>query len=458
MLTIFGRPHRNGGFCDGVSRRDFLTIGGTVVGGALTLPHLLAAEVQSGVKATHKAVINVYLPGGPPHLDMWDLKPDAPADVRGEFKPIDTNVNGIRICEHFPRIAKMADKFVFIRSLSGSSGDHDAFQCMTGRKKDPRQMGYWPALGAWASKLQGPVNEAMPPHLTLMYRTGEARWGDPGDGGFLGLAHAPFRLVGGKGNNLQSDGMVLKKGMTLEDLQDRVGLLKAFDDLDRRIDQSGAMEGMDAFHQQALGILTSSKLKDALDLSKETPEVLARYGADDPAFERDGAPRMVRNFCLARRLVEAGARVVSLNFSRWDWHGADGKNFVQGKKDMPLLDQAVSALVTDLHERGLNNDVSVVVWGEFGRTPRINKDASRDHWPQVSCALLAGGGMKTGKVIGETNRLAEHAAKRPVTHQEIFATLYTNLGLDLGKVRVFDPNGRPQYLVEPDTQPLKEVY
>jgi hypothetical protein len=250
--------------------------------------------------------------------------------------------------------------------------------------------------------------------------------------------------------------MVLK-GMTLERLQDRVGLMKAFDELDRRIDQRGIADGMDAFSEQALGILTSSRMKEALDLSKESPEVLNRYGVDDPAFERDGAPRMVRNFCLARRLVEAGARAVSLNFSRWDWHGPDGKNFVQGRKDMPLLDQAVTALVTDLHERGLNQDVAVVVWGEFGRTPRINKDASRDHWPQVSCALLAGGGMKTGQVIGATNRLAEHAAQRPVTHQEIFATLYTSIGLNLSQVRIFDPNGRPQYLVDPGVEAMREL-
>jgi uncharacterized protein (DUF1501 family) len=146
-----------------------------------------------------------------------------------------------------------------------------------------------------------------------------------------------------------------------------------------------------------------------------------------------------------------------MNFSRWDWHGSDGKNFVQGKKDMPLLDKALCAMVSDLHERGLDRDVSVVVWGEFGRTPRINKDASRDHWPQVSCALLAGGGMKTGQVIGETNRNAEHAVKRPVKFQEVFATLYTNLGINLSQTRVFDPNGRPQYLVEPGMEPLAEV-
>ncbi len=456
MLTIFGRPHRNGGFCDGLSRRDFLTVGGTVVGGALSLPHLLAAEAQSGVGRSHKAIINVYLPGGPPHIDMWDLKPDAPQEIRGEFKPIKTNVPGMEICELFPRLAKMADKFAIIRSLSENAGDHDAFQCMTGRKRDPQKVGFWPSMGAWVSKVQGPANKAIPPHLTLMYRTGEQRWGYPGEGGFLGLAHAPFRLVGGKENNLKSEGLTLQ-GMTLERLQDRTGLLDAFDGLDRRIDQSGAMIGMDEFKQQALGILTSSRMKDALDLSKETPEVLARYGVDNPVFERDGAPRMVRNFCLARRLVEAGARVVTLNFSRWDWHGPDGKNFVQGRKDMPLLDMAVSALLTDLHERGLSNDVSVVVWGEFGRTPRINKDASRDHWPQVNAALVAGGGLRTGQVIGATNRLAEHAVKRAVTHEEIFATLYSGLGINLSQTRVFDNNGRPQYLVDPEVQPIREL-
>jgi hypothetical protein len=327
---------------------------------------------------------------------------------------------------------------------------------MTGRKRDPQKVGFWPGMGAWVSKVQGPANKAIPPHLTLMYRTGEQRWGYPGEGGFLGLAHAPFRLVGGKENNLKQEGLTLQ-GMTLERLQDRTNLLGSFDNLDRKIDQSGAMIGMDEFNKQALGILTSSRMKDALDLSKESPEVLARYGVDDPGFERDGAPRMVRNFCLARRLVEAGARVVTLNFSRWDWHGPDGKNFVQGRKDMPLLDMAVSALITDLHERGLSNDVSVVVWGEFGRTPRINKDASRDHWPQVNAALVAGGGMKTGQVIGETNRLGEHAIKRAVTHQEVFATLYTKIGINLSQTRVFDNNGRPQYLVEPEVNPIREL-
>ncbi|HUR55693.1 MAG TPA: DUF1501 domain-containing protein [Gemmataceae bacterium] len=456
MLTIFGKPHRNGGFCDGVNRRDFLTIGGTLLGGGLALPNLLAAEKQAGVSSSHRAIINVFLPGGPPHLDMFDLKPDAPAEVRGEFNPIRTNVPGIDICEHFPQLAKMMDKFVVIRSLSGSHGDHDAYQCMTGRKKDPAKPGFWPSLGAWVSKLQGPADQSVPPHLSLMYPTGEPKWGNPGDGGFIGPAHAPFRLVGSKANGMKSDNMTLQ-GVTLDRLQDRVSLMKGFDDVNREIDRSGMMDGVDTYTRQALDILTSSRLKDALDLSKEPAKVVERYGVDDPAFERDGAPRMVRNFCIARRLVEAGARVVTMNFTRWDWHGSDGMNFVQGRKDMPLLDKAITALVEDLHERGLDKTVSVVVWGEFGRTPRINKQASRDHWPQVSCALMAGGGMRTGQAIGATNRLAEHAVSRPVTHQEIFATLYTNMGLNPNADRVLDSNGRPHYLVEDGVQAIKEV-
>ena len=455
MLTLFGRAHRAGGFCDGVSRRDFLTIGGTLFGGALATPALMAAEARQGIRTSHKSVINIYLPGGPPHIDMWDMKPDAPAEVRGEFRPIDTNVPGVRICEHFPLMARMMDKFAIVRSLVGSSGDHDAYQCMTGRPRTPANLGYWPSFGAWVSKAQGGADPAVPPHLTLMYRTGEQKWGYPGDGGFLGLAHAPFRLSAGSGTG-PADSMTLK-GVTLEQLGDRTSLVRALDTVDRRIDRTGAMDGMDTFGRQALDILTSSRLKDALDLSKESPRTLERYGFDDPAFERDGAPRMVRNFCLARRLVEAGARVVTLNFTRWDWHGSDGKNFVQGKKDMPLLDRAVTALVGDLHDRGLDKDVTVLVWGEFGRTPRLNSQASRDHWPQLSTCLLAGGGMRTGQAIGASNRLGEYAVERPVTHQNVFATLYHNLGIDLNPIREFDPNGRPQYPVEPGTPPIREL-
>lgn len=459
MLTIFGnRGHGKrglgGGFCDGVSRRDFLTIGGSLLGG-LSLPGLLRAEANQGTGTSHKAIINVFLPGGPPHLDMWDMKPDAPREFRGEFNTIHTNVPGIDICEHFPRMAGMMDKFVVIRSMADCDGRHDCYQCMTGRKKNDAQVGYWPMMGSWVSRLQGNADPAIPANLSLMYATGESRWGDPYGGGFLGMAHNPFALMGNS-RNMASANMSLN-GVTLGRLDERVTLRRAFDDLRRDIDQRGLSDGIDGFSQQALGILTSSRLVDALDLSKEDSRIRARYGMDDPAFERDGAPRMVRNFCLARRLVEAGARVVTLNFSRWDWHGPDGLNFPEGRRNMPLLDSGLAALVGDLHARGLDQDVSVVVWGEFGRTPRINNMASRDHWPQASTALLAGGGMRTGQVIGSTNRLGEHPASRPVKFQEVFATLYQNIGLNLSQVRVFDPNGRPQYLVEPGTEALREV-
>jgi hypothetical protein len=453
MLTIYG-GREYGGFCDRVSRRDFLTIGGMALGG-LALSDALRVEAAQGERS-HKAIINVYLPGGPPHIDMWDLKPDAPAEIRGEYRPIATNVPGMEICELFPKLAKMADKFAIIRSLADSDGDHAAYQCMTGRKRGQQPPpGGWPAAGGWVSKLKGNVNKAVPPHVSLMYRTGEPRWGDPGDGGFLGMGHAPFRLVGGKDNGMKSDNMVLQ-GVTLERLQDRNSLRASLDHFRRQSDASGSMDGLDEFSQKALGILTSSKLADALDLSQEDPKVVEKYGVDDPAFERDGAPRMVRNFCIARRLVEAGARYVSMNFIRWDWHGGDGMNFVNSKRDFPLLDSGLSSLLIDLHERGLDRDVSVVVWGEFGRTPRLNNRNSRDHWPQANAAVVAGGGMRLGQVIGSTTKHAEHPVDRPVKFEEVFATLYAKAGLSLN-TRAFDLRGRPQYLVEPGIGPMREL-
>ena len=454
MLTILGRRPQKSPFCDGVNRRSFLKIGGMALGG-LSLPQLLAHEAQAGVGSRHKAIINIYLPGGPPHLDMWDLKPDAPVEIRGEFEPIATNVPGIEICEMFPRIAQMMDKFVPIRTVVGAFGDHDGYQCMTGRSPRNPPPGGSPAMGAWVSKVQGPVNVGVPPHLTLMYKTGERRWGEPGNGGYLGPAHAPFRLVGEKAKSTPEN-MTLQ-GVTLERIQDRQTLLASLDHFRRSADSTRTMEGMDTYLEQAMGILTSKGLADALDLSKEDPRILARYGKSDTAFQRDGSPRMVENFCIARRLVEAGARVVSLNFSRWDWHGPDGMNYVQGRQDMPLLDQALSALVTDLAERGMLRDVSVIAWGEFGRTPRINNNASRDHWPQVSCAIMAGGGMRTGQVLGATDRIGALAKTRPVSFQEIFATLYHNIGIDVNTVTANDLNGRPQYLLDNGVQPIREL-
>ena len=454
MFTILGRATHSPSDCNGVSRRDFLTVGGMALGG-ISLTDVLRAE-NRGTGLSHKAIINIYLPGGPPHLDMWDPKPQAPREIRGEFDAIATNVPGIEVSEMFPRMAQMMDKFVIVRSLSDSDGLHEGYQCMTGRKKGGRvPPGGWPAGGAWVSKCQGPVNDAIPPHLALMYTTGNRTWGEPGDGGFLGVAHAPFNLLGRKARST-ADSMVLQ-GVTLDKLKDRTSLMQSLDRFRRQADAKGVMESMDVYAQQAMGILTTSRLVDALDLSKEDPAVVARYGKSSEEFQRDGAPPMIENFCVARRLVEAGARFVSLNYSRWDWHGPDGMNYPKCREECPLLDQGLAALVSDLHERGLDRDVAVVVWGEFGRTPKINGNNSRDHWPQANTAILAGGGMRTGQVIGSTNRYGEHPVLRPVKFQEVFATLYKSAGIDAQNIRVFDQSGVPQYLVDQGNEPLHEV-
>lgn len=454
MLTIYGRGTRSG-FCDRLGRRDFLTIGGMALGG-LALPQVLRAESQTGSRS-HKAIINVFLPGGPPHLDMWDLKPDAPAEIRGEYSPIKTNVPGLEICELFPKLAKMADKYAIIRSLADSDGEHSAYQCMTGRRRSQQAPpGGWPAYSAWMSHQFGNVDPAVPPNISLMYRCGNFGWGDPGDGGFLGIGNAPFKVVDREASEKRKTENMTLQGITLDRLQNRDQLRSSLDRFRRDADQTGAMSGLDTFAQKAMGILTSSKLADALDLTLEDPKVLEKYGVDDPAFERDGAPRMVRNFCVARRLVEAGARVVSMNFIRWDWHGGDGMNFVNSRRDFPLLDTGLSALLKDLSDRGLDRDVSVIVWGEFGRTPRINQMNSRDHWPQANCAVIAGGGMKLGQVIGKTNKYAENPIDRPIKFQEVFATLYHKAGLNLN-TRVFDLRGRPQYLVDQGNEPIREL-
>jgi uncharacterized protein (DUF1501 family) len=205
------------------------------------------------------------------------------------------------------------------------------------------------------------------------------------------------------------------------------------------------LAGTDAFTQQAFGVLTSSKLAEALNLDLEDQKLRDRYGRGVNQLRDDGGPRLIDNFLVARRLISAGARCVTLAFSRWDWHGA---NFRQGREDMPLLDQGLVALVQDLEERGMLDDISVVCWGEFGRTPKVNKDAGRDHWPQVSCALLAGGGIRAGQVIGATNRLGEFATDRPVHFQEVFATLYHNLGINVDHLTLRDLQGRPQFLID----------
>ncbi len=448
MHTSLGTPRH-----PRLSRRSFLQIG-TFGAAGLTLPQLLRAESAAGTRSSHKSVILIYLVGGPPHQDMFDLKPNAPQEIAGPWRPIATNVNGVQICEAFPRLARMMDKLVVVRSLVGNQADHDAVQVFNGHNpRRPVPQGGWPQFGSTVARLQGPVDQATPPFISLCYTCTHGPYNEPGPG-FLGASLAPFRPMG----PTRSD-MALR-GVSVDRLADRRSLLRSFDGLRREIDASGMMAGMDSFNEQAFGLLTSSRLAEALDISREDVRTVQRYGTGNPNvfIDDNGAPRVPQSMLMARRLIEAGARVVTLNYSKWDWHGGPNNSIFQREaQDFPIFDQCVSALVEDLHLRGLSDDCTVVVMGEFGRTPRISAQTGRDHWPQVNCALLAGGGMRTGQVIGSTDRIAGEAASRPVTFGELYATLYRNLGIDAAHTTVTDLNGRPHYLVEDHAAPLREL-
>ncbi len=456
MLGILGEPCR---FCDGVSRRSFLKIGGLAFGG-LSMSEIARAQAATYIgeattktsSRSHKAIIMVFLPGGPPHQDMFDLKPHAPAEVRGEFDPIETNVSGIRICELMPRTAAIMDKLAIIRSVIETPNDHAAYHCLTGRALNgPKPAGGWPALGSVLSKVDGPVASGVPPFVGLAAKMKLETWSDCSPG-FLGAAHGPFKPSG------EMRGDLVLNGINSGRLHDRQRLLESFDRFHSAVDNSGQMDGLDWFNQQALSVLTSSALLEALDPSREDERIRERYGSGGPKLRPSSGDELdatgdLEHFLIARRLVEAGVRCVMLNFGKWDAHS---DNFRRAKNNLPLLDQGIAALVTDLHERGLDKDVTVVVWGEFGRTPRINVNAGRDHWPNVMSVLLAGGGMRTGQVIGETDRIAGEAVTRRVRFQEVFATLYHNLGIDVEHTQLTDLNGRPHYLLDQRT-PVHEL-
>jgi hypothetical protein len=466
MLTLLGNS-ASPRFCDGLARRSFLQIGGMAMGG-LSLPQILAAEKASPKTKGglgHKAVIMVYLPGGPTHHDTFDLKTDAPADIRSVFKPIRTKVPGIHICELLPKLAKIMDKLVVIRSLVGLKNRHESFQCYSGRpggKPDDKEpAGGWPTLGSVVSRLQGPGPNDMPPYIDAGPQMRHkpynvAGYHDPPGPiswpGFTGQRYTPFRLYGNGKSDLTLNNITVKR------LEDRKGLLSGFDDFRRSADSRSEADA-DPFREQAFSILNSSRLARALDLKNENPTTIARYGKSKPTTESfGGAAKNPRQLLLARRLVEAGARCVTVAFGAWDWHANRGGTLKQlAEWDLPDFDHALATLVTDLHERGLDKDVTVVVWGEFGRTPKINEKGGRDHWPNVAPAILAGGGMRTGQAIGSTTKDGGEANDRPVHVQEVFATLYDNLGLNLDTATVTDLQGRPHYLVDPNYKPLPEV-
>ena len=453
MLTIYDPTDSARTHCDGISRRNFIKVGALGAAG-LTLPQLLSLEANAGIRNSNKSVILIYLVGGPPHQDLFDLKPEAPREVAGPWRPIATNVPGIEICEHLPMMSRMMDKFTVIRSLIDAQSGHDAIQCYTGRTKSGQvPAGGWPQFGSIISRIQGQARPATPAFISLCYPCTHGPYNEPGPG-FLGISQSGFRPLGPTKKD-----MVLN-GITTDRLANRDQLLKSVDRLRRDIDASGTLDGIDTFTRQAMGMLTSSRLAEALDLSNETDTVRDRYGKGDPtkSIDGNGAPRVPQSFLAARRLIEAGARVVTVNYSKWDWHGGSYNTiFNREKEDFPVFDKAITALIDDLHQRGLDKDTAVIVWGEFGRTPKISAKVGRDHWPRVACALMAGGGMQHGQIIGATDRLAGEAIERPVSFQEVFATLYRHLGIDVRTSTVADLQGRPQYLVDPGMLPLPEL-
>ena len=457
--------------CDGLSRRSWMQIGSLGLGG-LALPQILQGESKSGARTRAKGIIMVLLPGGPSHLDMYDLKPDAPAEIRGEFQPISTTVPGVDICELLPRLAANAENLTFLRSLMGFKNDHNTHWCSTGWASHPPMPsspvvpgfppGDWPSVGAVLSKKFGPMVSGVPPCVDLAPVDPDARFimrTNPGQPGFLGAAHAGFQAQAVERGN------IVLNGASLDRLSDRRALLASFDQFRRQFDRTDYFNGVDEFHRQAFEVLTAPRLAEALDLSGEDSATKARYGLNrNYGSEREGKT-MLDQFLLARRVIEAGARCVTLAFSRWpfgrmlqgdfnwDWHK---DNFNEARGALPLFDLGLSALIEDLSERGLLDEIAVVAWGEFGRTPKINANAGRDHWPNVGGGLLAGGGMTSGQVIGSTSRWGEDPLERPVHFQEVFATLYRQLGIDTRTTQFTDLAGRPQYLIG-DHPPIPEL-
>ena len=460
MLSIPG--NRINGFCDGLSRRNFLRIGSLGLGG-LSLTDLLRAEAAAGKSDQQKSVVMIYLPGGPTQHETFDPKPDAPMGIRGSYKPISTKIPGVQYCELLPKLSAMADKFSVVRSLVGMDNRHESFQCYTGhsggRPQDNEPAGGWPSFGSLVSSVLGPGPGGAMPYIDASpamsyapYRNRGHHEGafEPSWPGFTGHEHIPFAMQG----DIKKD--LVLNGIDLNRLNKRRGLLTALDGLQEKVESAG----LDNIQKQAFGLLTANKLTEALDINKEPKKVLERYGkaqATDKAF--GGAPQSAHHLLLARRLVEAGVRCVTVAFGAWDWHAnREGSIEYLSKKYLPVFDHAVSVFLEDLEERGLLETTTVIAWGEFGRTPKINAKGGRDHWPGTQSVLLAGGGIQGGRVIGETDKIGSVPSSRPVHVQEIFATLYNNLGIDVNSDTVNDFNGRPRFLVTGGSQPIPELY
>jgi Protein of unknown function (DUF1501) len=426
MLSILGPRAR---LCDGITRREAIRVGALAFGG-LTLAGVLRLQAASPTPAARgKSVIMIWLRGGASHIDSYDMKPDAPAEIRGEFKPISTNVPGIQICEHLPRSAKMMDRLTILRGIqSVDIGDHTPHFIFTGFP----DRGKRPVFGSLVSHLQPQMGEGgMPRYVSLMYEP-PGLYDNEGPT-YTGPANRPFAP---KKEGLANLGPA--KGISIDRLNERTELLNTFDTLSRAVD--GGAGGRDPYRQKALEMIASPKTRDAFDLSKEGQANRDRYG------------KYAENFLMARRLVEAGVSVVTLKVGDWDTHE---KNFIDHKDQLPKLDQGFHALVTDLHERGLDKDVAVVMWGEFGRAPRISRGDGRDHWPEAGAAVVAGGGFKMGQVIGETDSQGGRSKGKPYTPSNVLANLYHHLGIDPATT-IPDHTNRPMYVLD-EREVVKEL-
>jgi hypothetical protein len=416
MFNIRGKQYRS---CDGVSRRDLLKVGALSLGG-LGLADLLRLSAQADPSQRKDlSVILLWQGGGPSHLDMWDLKPEAPSEFRGTFSPISSSVPGYQVSEHLPYSARVVDRLAVLRSVSHPDSGHQSASHMllTGYKPtNDIPFNEVPSYGSIVSHELGSKNPGFPAYVTLPHA-------GPGmAASYLGVAYNPFETLGDPSSDTFSvRNLKLPNGLSIEQLDHRMTMLKQFDRMRRDTDASGLIAGMDAFTQQAWNLVTSPAVQEAFNIDKEDTKLRDRYGRHNWG----------QNMLLGRRLVEAGVRFVTVDIGGWDTHA---NNFEALKQRLlPKFDQSFATLIEDLDQRGRLDNTLVLLWGEFGRTPRINANSGRDHWSNVMSVVMAGGGLKRGIVLGESDPRAEFPKERPLTPQDVLATMYHLLGIDRHK-------------------------
>ena len=432
---------------DGMSRRNFLRVGALALGG-LTLADLFRERVAAGSQSLPaKSVVMIHLSGGPSHLDMYDMKPLAPIEYRGEFHPIRTNVSGMEICELMPMQAQIADKFAILRgaqiaNLHTGNMFYSGFPWQESPRASVPGEARRPALGSIVSRLRSGAKE-IPPYVSIENHFDWER------AYYAGVEHEPFR-VGGSSPREAIENLGCHRDVSAVRLDDRHDLLQRLDAIRLNVELGDIARGIDRFQQRALDIVTSTQVRDAFDLQKETPETRIRYGEGPYRY----GPHPGRSLLLARRLIQAGVSVVTVGVHNWDTHQ---HNFLALREMLPALDRALHALIIDLADRGLLDDVVVVMGGEFGRTPRIGDQTpdGRGHWPEAGILWIAGGGLRTGQVIGATDGRGEAVIGNPIGMKSVLTTVYRVLGIDPA-VTIPDHNGRPQVILD-EREPLSAL-